>query len=253
MAVDVFGDEDAWQWYLARIVDLLGAPGSILHDELLGSAGYPGVDEWAEIDLKREALLDSRTWTVRVGQQRPRRSAPRQPHEAAPADDQRPRRRVRPQTRRSVGLSQRSRLGPASAGRGRHRNRQRATPVSHPATDRRNEPSDARLGGEEGRALVRRRRGSRRRDGTPQAPMAFGLSHEARRTSCVQRTARLPPPRRLRGTESANGGGVRHRMARRHPGDDSSIDDGQVPSRPTRPRRAVHRSRASRSDSMQRS
>ena len=57
MAVDVFGDEDAWQWYLARVVDLLGAPGSILHDELLGSAGYPGADEWAQIDLKREQLL----------------------------------------------------------------------------------------------------------------------------------------------------------------------------------------------------
>jgi transcriptional regulator with XRE-family HTH domain len=57
MAVDVFGDEDAWQWYIARVVELLGAPGSILHDEVLGSAGYPGVDEWAEIDLKREALL----------------------------------------------------------------------------------------------------------------------------------------------------------------------------------------------------
>ena len=57
MAIDVFGDEDAWQWYLARIVDLLGAPGSILHDELLESAGYPGVGDWAEIDLKREALL----------------------------------------------------------------------------------------------------------------------------------------------------------------------------------------------------
>ncbi len=57
MAVDVFGDEDAWQWYLARVIDLLGAPNSILHDELLDSAGYPSVDEWAEIDLKREALL----------------------------------------------------------------------------------------------------------------------------------------------------------------------------------------------------
>ncbi len=57
MAVDVFGDEDAWQWYLARILDLLGAPGSILHDELLGSAGYPSADEWAAIDLKREELL----------------------------------------------------------------------------------------------------------------------------------------------------------------------------------------------------
>ena len=57
MAVDVFGDEDAWQWYLARIVDLLDAPGSILHDELLGSAGYPNADEWAAIDLKREELL----------------------------------------------------------------------------------------------------------------------------------------------------------------------------------------------------
>ena len=59
LAVDVFGDEDAWQWYLARIVDLLGAPNSILHDELLGTAGYPGADEWAEIDLKREELLDT--------------------------------------------------------------------------------------------------------------------------------------------------------------------------------------------------
>ena len=57
MAVDVFGDEDAWQWYLARIVDLLGAPGSILHDELLGSAGYPSAAEWADIDIKREELL----------------------------------------------------------------------------------------------------------------------------------------------------------------------------------------------------
>ncbi len=57
MAVDVFGDEDAWQWYLARILDLLGAPGSILHDELLGSAGYPDAAEWAQIDLKREQLL----------------------------------------------------------------------------------------------------------------------------------------------------------------------------------------------------
>jgi transcriptional regulator with XRE-family HTH domain len=59
MAVDVFGDEDAWQWYLARVVDLLGAPDSILHDELLESAGYPGVREWTEIDLKREALLSA--------------------------------------------------------------------------------------------------------------------------------------------------------------------------------------------------
>ena len=57
MAVDVFGDEDAWQWYLARVLDLLGAPGSILHDELLGSAGYPDAAEWAGIDLKREELL----------------------------------------------------------------------------------------------------------------------------------------------------------------------------------------------------
>jgi transcriptional regulator with XRE-family HTH domain len=57
MAVDVFGDEDAWQWYLARIVDLLGAPNSILHDDLLGSAGYPSSAEWAEIDRKREELL----------------------------------------------------------------------------------------------------------------------------------------------------------------------------------------------------
>jgi transcriptional regulator with XRE-family HTH domain len=57
MAVDVFGDEDAWQWYLARIVDLIAAPRSILHDELLGSGGYPGSDDWAEIDHKREQLL----------------------------------------------------------------------------------------------------------------------------------------------------------------------------------------------------
>ncbi len=57
MAIDVFGDEDAWQWYLARVVELLGAPNSILHDELLGSAGYPSADEWAQIDIKRETLL----------------------------------------------------------------------------------------------------------------------------------------------------------------------------------------------------
>jgi hypothetical protein len=42
---------------LDSVVDLLGAPGSILHDELLGSAGYPSADEWAAIDLKREELL----------------------------------------------------------------------------------------------------------------------------------------------------------------------------------------------------
>jgi transcriptional regulator with XRE-family HTH domain len=59
MAVDAFGDEDAWQWYLARIVALLGAPRSILHDELLGSAGYPSADEWEAIDRKREELLDT--------------------------------------------------------------------------------------------------------------------------------------------------------------------------------------------------
>ena len=59
MSVDVFGDEDAWQWYLARVVDLLGAPGSILHDELLSSADYPGADEWAHIDIKREDLLQT--------------------------------------------------------------------------------------------------------------------------------------------------------------------------------------------------
>jgi transcriptional regulator with XRE-family HTH domain len=59
MAVDVFGDEDAWQWYLARILDLIGAPKSILHDDLLGSAGYPNVDEWAAIDTKREELLNA--------------------------------------------------------------------------------------------------------------------------------------------------------------------------------------------------
>ena len=35
----------------------IGAPRSILHDELLGSAGYPGADEWAGIDDKREELL----------------------------------------------------------------------------------------------------------------------------------------------------------------------------------------------------
>jgi transcriptional regulator with XRE-family HTH domain len=58
MAIDVFGDEDAWQWYIARIVDLLGAPGSILHDDLLDSAGYPSANEWARIDLKREELLE---------------------------------------------------------------------------------------------------------------------------------------------------------------------------------------------------
>jgi transcriptional regulator with XRE-family HTH domain len=57
MAVDVFGDEDAWQWYIARIMALIGAPRSILHDELLGSAGYPGEHEWAGIDDKREELL----------------------------------------------------------------------------------------------------------------------------------------------------------------------------------------------------
>jgi transcriptional regulator with XRE-family HTH domain len=57
MAVDVFGDEDAWQWYLARVMALIGAPGSILHDELLGSAGFPGAVEWAGVDDKREELL----------------------------------------------------------------------------------------------------------------------------------------------------------------------------------------------------
>jgi hypothetical protein len=57
MAVDVFGDEDAWQWYIARVMALIGAPRSILHDELLGSGGYPGENEWARIDDKREELL----------------------------------------------------------------------------------------------------------------------------------------------------------------------------------------------------
>ena len=82
MAVDVFGDEDAWQWYLARVLDLLGAPGSILHDELLGSAGYPGADEWAAIDLQTRRAPQSCTWTVRLRQQRPRRSTPRQPRQS---------------------------------------------------------------------------------------------------------------------------------------------------------------------------
>ena len=50
MAVDIFGDEDAWQWYIARIMGLIAAPHSILHDELLGSAGYPSADEWEAID-----------------------------------------------------------------------------------------------------------------------------------------------------------------------------------------------------------
>jgi transcriptional regulator with XRE-family HTH domain len=59
MAVDAFGDEDGWQWYIARIVALLAAPRSILHDELLGSAGYPSADEWEAIDRKREQLLDT--------------------------------------------------------------------------------------------------------------------------------------------------------------------------------------------------
>lgn len=59
MAVDIFGDEDAWQWYIARIITLISAPRSILHDELLGSAGYPGADEWATIDHKREQLLNT--------------------------------------------------------------------------------------------------------------------------------------------------------------------------------------------------
>jgi transcriptional regulator with XRE-family HTH domain len=57
MAVDVFGDEDAWQWYIARVMALIGAPRSILHDELLGAGGYPGEHEWAGIDDKREELL----------------------------------------------------------------------------------------------------------------------------------------------------------------------------------------------------
>ena len=55
MAIDTLGDEDARQWYMARIV----APRSILHDELLNSAGYPSADEWEAIDRKREALLDT--------------------------------------------------------------------------------------------------------------------------------------------------------------------------------------------------
>jgi len=59
MAVDMFGDEDAWQWYIARVVALLAFPHSILHDELLASAGYPTADEWAAIDDKREQLLDT--------------------------------------------------------------------------------------------------------------------------------------------------------------------------------------------------
>jgi transcriptional regulator with XRE-family HTH domain len=59
MAIDAFGDDDAWQWYLARILALLGAPRSILHDELLGSAGYPSADEWEAIDRKREQLIDT--------------------------------------------------------------------------------------------------------------------------------------------------------------------------------------------------
>jgi hypothetical protein len=59
MAVDMFGDEDAWQWYIARIVALLGYPHSILDDELLGSAGYPTAEKWAAIDDKREQLLDT--------------------------------------------------------------------------------------------------------------------------------------------------------------------------------------------------
>jgi transcriptional regulator with XRE-family HTH domain len=59
MAVDVFGDEDAWQWYIARVMALIGAPRSILHDELLGSGGYPGEHDWAGIDDKREELLQA--------------------------------------------------------------------------------------------------------------------------------------------------------------------------------------------------
>jgi transcriptional regulator with XRE-family HTH domain len=59
MAVDIFGDEDAWQWYIARILTLISAPRSILHNELLGSAGYPGAEEWAAIDDRREQLLNA--------------------------------------------------------------------------------------------------------------------------------------------------------------------------------------------------
>jgi transcriptional regulator with XRE-family HTH domain len=57
LAVDVFGDDDAWAWYLARILSLIGAPRSILHDELLGSADYPDAGAWTGIDRKRDQLL----------------------------------------------------------------------------------------------------------------------------------------------------------------------------------------------------
>lgn len=131
MAVDVFGDEDARQWYLARVVDLLGAPGSILHDELLGSAGYPSADEWARIDLKREELL-----RAALGQFSSENSDLVQAlldglEKVRQVDDRRLRRHPRPHTRRSVRLPQQSRLGPASAGCRRHR-RRRAAPSVQP-------------------------------------------------------------------------------------------------------------------------
>ncbi len=68
MAVDTFGDEDAWQWYIARIMGLIAAPHSILHDELLGSAGYPSADEWEAIDNKREELIDAALETFATDQ-----------------------------------------------------------------------------------------------------------------------------------------------------------------------------------------
>ena len=92
MAVDTFGDEDAWQWYIARIVALLGAPRSILHDELLGSAGYPSADEWEAIDRKREATPRRHPRPVQLRTRRPPRHPHHQPHRTPPAD-----RRRRPQ------------------------------------------------------------------------------------------------------------------------------------------------------------
>ena len=115
MAVDTFGDEDAWQWYIARILALIGAPRSILHDELLGSAGYPGADEWEAIDRKREELIDTALDQFSYRTRRPPRHTDRQPHRTAQAGH---RRRPPPPPathRRRLRPAQRPRLAPTAS------------------------------------------------------------------------------------------------------------------------------------------
>ena len=88
---------------------LIGAPRSILHDELLGSAGYPGADEWAGIDDKREELLRAALEQFASAHERPRRIPAGQPDEAEAAHHHRVCADVPPQARRRLLASQQPR------------------------------------------------------------------------------------------------------------------------------------------------